>query len=77
MHVEEPAYEYKVQSVKPANGSSQLLELTGGDGKIIKAYIRKIDGSIAVGTCLNKVQIERKDGKYGEYNVINNYQLAA
>ena len=43
----------------------------------MKAYIRATDQSIKAGTCLNNVQIEKKNGNYGEYNLISGYQMAA
>jgi len=53
------------------------LELIGGDGGMIKAYMKTGDKSITAGACLSNVQMERKKSDYGEYNLINAYQLAA
>ena len=74
---EPPSYEYKVHSVKPSGKSSQLVELVDKNGGIVKAYIRAIDTSIKTGVGLSSVKIERKSGNYGDYNVINEYQVAA
>lgn len=46
-------------------------------GGVVKAYIRATDQSIKAGACLNNVQIEKKNGNYGEYNLISAYQIAA
>lgn len=72
-----PAYDYQVRSIRPSGKSSQFLEMVDRRGGIVKAYIRATDQSIKAGTCLNNVQIEKKNGNYGEYNLISAYQLAA
>lgn len=72
-----PAYDYKVRSIRPSGKSSQFLEMVDRGGSVVKAYIRATDQSIKPGTCLNNVQIEKKNGNYGEYNLISTYQLAA
>ena len=74
---EEPDYDFKVHSVKPSGQSSQVLELIDVHGEFIKAYIRTSDKSIIVGSRLCGVQMERKSSNFGEYNLINAYQLAA
>jgi|GEM_PF-6697043 len=71
------AYDYKVRSVKPSGQSSLLLELVNKDGNITAAYIKAGGQEITVGTCLNNVDIERKTGTYGDYNLINTCQVAA
>lgn len=72
-----PAYDYQVRSIRPSGKSSQFLEMVDRRGGVVKAYIRATDQSIKAGACLNNVQIERKNGNYGEYNLISAYQLAA
>lgn len=72
-----PAYDYKVRSIRPSGKSSQFLEMVDNRGGVVKAYIRATDQSIKAGTCLNNVRIEKKNGNYGEYNLISGYQLAA
>lgn len=72
-----PAYDYQVRSIRPSGKSSQFLEMVDRRGGIVKAYIRATDQSIKAGTCLNNVQLEKKNGNYGEYNLISAYQLAA
>ena len=72
-----PAYDYQVRSIRPSGKSSQFLEMVDRRGGVVKAYIRATDQSIKAGTCLNNVQIEKKNGNYGEYNLISAYQLAA
>ena len=74
---ENHSFDYKVRSVKPSGKSSQVLELLSGDGRVTKAYIKNLDQSIKTGACLNGVRMERKKSEYGEYNLINAYQLAA
>jgi hypothetical protein len=69
--------EYKVQSVKPSGKSSQLLELIDGNGGLITAYIKASNEAIIAGSRLRGVQMEKKNSNYGEYNLINEYQLAA
>jgi len=71
------SYEYKVRSIRPSGKSSQFLELVDRKGSVVKAYIRATDQSIRTGSCLNNVQIEKRNGNYGEYNLINAYRLAA
>jgi hypothetical protein len=75
--VEKPAYDFKVQSIKPSGKSSQVLELIDGNGGLTKAYIKSVDQSIVSGSRLRGVHMERKNSDYGEYNVINAYQVAA
>ena len=72
-----PAYDYQVRSIRPSGKSSQFLEMVDQRGGVVKAYIRATDQSIKAGTCLNNVQLEKKNGNYGEYNLISAYQLAA
>ena len=71
------SYDYKVQSIRQSGKSSQLVELVNKNGDMVKAYIRAVDESIRMGTCLSNVKIEKKNGTYGEYNIINGYQVAA
>jgi hypothetical protein len=73
---ENPAFDFKVQSIKPSGKSSQVLELLGGDGSIVTAYIKAGDQSIVTGSQLRSVKMERKDSEYGEYNLITAYQAA-
>lgn len=75
--VASPSYDYQVRSIRPSGKSSQFLEMVDRRGGVVKAYIRATDQSIQAGACLNNVQIERKNGNYGEYNLISAYQLAA
>ena len=70
-------YDYQVRSVRQSGKSSRVLELVDRNGGMVKAYIRANDQSIQVGTCLRDVQIEKKNGNYGEYNLISAYKLAA
>ena len=73
---EQPSSDFKVESVKPSGKSSQVLELIGGGGKKVKAYIRASDSSIVAGSRLRNVQMERKNSDYGEYNLITGYEAA-
>ena len=54
-----------------------MLELIDGNGKVVTAYIKASDQTIVTGSRLRGVQMERKNSDYGEYNLINAYQLAA
>jgi len=74
---DESATDFKVHSVKPSGQSSQMLELIGSNGEVITAYIKVGDKAIIVGSSLRGVKMERKNSSYGEYNLINAYQLAA
>ena len=78
MQPSEPsAYDYKVHTIRPSGKSSQMVELVDKSGGMVKAYIRTADQSIRTGTFLSNVRIEKKNGAYGDYNVINGYQIAA
>lgn len=70
-------YDYQIRSIRPSGKSSQFLEMVDRSGGVVKAYIRAADQSIREGACLSNVQIEKKNGNYGEYNLISAYQLAA
>lgn len=71
-------FAYKVVSVKPSGKTSQLLELVDGNGELVMAYVKKNDEqSITVGTCLRKIDMVRKEGSYGTYNLINAFEMAA
>lgn len=72
-----PGYDYKVRSIRPSGRSSQFLEMVDRNGSVVKAYIRAAGQQIQAGACLNNVRIEKKNGNYGEYNLISAYQLAA
>lgn len=71
------AYDYQIRSIRPSGKSSQFLEMVDRNGGVVKAYIRAADQSIREGACLNNVRIEKKNGNYGEYNLISEYRLAA
>jgi len=74
---ENPALDFKVQSVKPSGKSSQILELVGNDGGVVTAYIKAGDTSIVSGSHLQGVKMERKESEYGPYNLITSYKAAA
>ena len=74
---EDNVCDFKVHSVKPSGKSSQLLELIDGKGEVVTAYIKASDQSIVTGSRLRGVQMEKKNSSFGEYNLINEYQLAA
>ena len=74
---ENPPNDFKVQSVKPSGKSSQILELVGGSGDIVTAYIKAGDKSIVVGSRLSGVKMEKKNSEFGEYNLIVDYKAAA
>ncbi len=67
---------FTVKSIKPSGKSSQLLELLNPNGQIINAYVKTSDRAITAGSCLQKVQIERRNSNYGEYNLLVAYQAA-
>ena len=69
--------EFRVHSVKPSGKSSQVLELVGGTGEVVTAYIKAGDQSIVAGSNLRGVRIERKNSEHGDYNLITSYQAAA
>ena len=54
---EKTDYDFKVNFVKPSGQSSQLLELVGGNGEVVTAYIKKSDSAIISGSRLRGVQI--------------------
>ena len=72
-----PDYDYQIRSIRPSGKSSQFLEMVDRSGGVVKAYIRAADQSIREGARLNNVRIEKKNGNYGEYNLISGYRLAA
>ena len=73
----QPDYDYQIRSIRPSGKSSQFVEMVDRSGSVVKAYIKAADQSIRAGTCLNNVRIEKKNGNYGEYNLISDYRLAA
>jgi hypothetical protein len=80
--ISEPAnsydFDYKVISAKPSGKTSALLELVDGNGELVSAYIKKSDSqSIGVGAHLRNVEMVRKEGSYGSYNLINAFEIAA
>jgi hypothetical protein len=68
--------DFKVHSIKPSGKSSQILELVGGSGEKVTAYIKASDKTIAAGSRLRNVRMERKNSSYGEYNLITGYEAA-
>jgi hypothetical protein len=72
-----PLHHYKIHSIKPAGGGSQLLELCNSEGLITPAYVKSDDQGIAVGVHLRNVKLNEKSGQYGKYNLIAGYELAA
>lgn len=67
---------FKIQSIKPSGGTSQLLELCDGNGEITSAYIRAGGQGIALGALLRNVKITSKTGNQGKYNLIDSYDAA-
>lgn len=72
-----PAYDYKIHSIKPAGGGSQLLELYDTEGEITSAYVKTGEQGIAVGNYLRNVKLQEKSGQYGKYKLLDSYELAA
>ena len=68
---------FKVHSSKAAGGGSHILELCNKAGEITEAYIRPGEPSPTIGTFLHNVKIESKTGKYGDYNMVTCYDIAA
>jgi hypothetical protein len=75
--VADTSYDYTVQSVKQSGQESQLVELKNKKGEVISAYIKKGDDAVKSGTKLKDVDIVEKDSKFGKYNMINGYVIAA
>jgi len=71
------ASDYWVQSVKPSGKESQRLELINPNGDVVSAYIKTSDKAIKVGSMLKDVDITQKQSSYGQYNLINDYKIAA
>jgi hypothetical protein len=72
-----PSSEYWVQSVVPSGKESQRLELVGGGGEVVSAYVRNSDKGIVAGSKLKNVAMEQKQSSYGQYNLISGYQIAS
>jgi hypothetical protein len=71
-------FDYKVISAKTSGKASQLLELVDGNGELIAAYIKKSDSqTITSGTHLRNVEMIRKEGSFGSYNLINTCEMVA
>jgi len=71
------SYDYRVQSVTTSGKESQRVELVNPSGEVISAYIKKSDNAIKTGCRLKEVRIAVKTGRYGPYNVIDGYKIAA
>ena len=69
--------DYLVQSVKSSGKESQLLELVNSNGGTISAYIKNSNKGISAGSKLQNVTIVQKQSNYGQYNLINDYKIAA
>jgi hypothetical protein len=69
--------EYKIVSVKTGSKTSQMIELVDGNGEVTAAYVKSGDAAIVTGALLRKVSMMQKTGTYGEYNLINAYEVAA
>jgi len=70
-----PMHYFKIHSIKPSGKSSQVLQLSNRDGKIISAYIKSGEPGIAVGAFLQNVKFEEKTGEYGKFTLINSYEI--
>jgi len=70
-------HDYKIKSIKPAGGESQLMELLNGAGKVTTAYIKTNGQGMKVGTLLRNVKLEQKEAQFGKYTLVTNYELAA
>jgi len=69
-------YGYKIKSIKPSGKSSQFVELVNDNGEVVSAYIKASDQSLAVGTHLREVKLERKNSEYGSYHLVTEYRAA-
>jgi len=68
---------FKIQSIQPSGGSSQLLVLCDNTGEITSGYIKQEEKGITVGAYLRNVKLTEKDGTHGKYNLIDSYDIAA
>jgi len=69
--------DYRVQSVTASGNKSLKVELVKPSGEVISAYTKKDDNAIKTGSRLKEVKLSVKDGRYGPYNVIDDYKIAA
>ena len=72
-----PIDSFKIQSIKPSGGGSQLLELCDGEGEITSAYVKSGEHGIALGAFLRNVKMTTKNGTRGKYNILDSYDIAA
>ena len=67
---------YKVTRLKTTSGNSQLLELLDAKtNEILLAYVRK-DDAIKEGVLLKDIDISKKTGPKGPYNILDKYKIA-
>ena len=69
--------DYRVQSVTTSGKESLKVELVKPSGEVITAFIKKGDNAVKTGSRLKEVSIAVKTGRYGPYNVIDGYKIAA
>jgi hypothetical protein len=69
--------DYWVQSLRTGGKDSQLLELVNAKGEVVSAYVKHSDKALKVGSQLKDVAIVQKQSSYGQYNLINDYKIAA
>jgi len=71
-----PMDDYTIKSVKPSGKNSSFIELVDNAGEIFNAYIKSGDKSIATGSRLRGVRMEKRTGSFGNYNLITAYKAA-
>jgi hypothetical protein len=70
-----PAFDYRVQLVKPSGKNSQFVELVNNKGEKVTAYIKATDTAVTTGSQLKNVVLSQRDSQYGKYNLIDEYEL--
>jgi hypothetical protein len=71
---------YMVTAAKSSNngsGVSTTLDLTDPQGNPIRAYLRGENPGLKAGDKLKELSLTEKTGSYGQYFIVNEYQIAA
>jgi len=71
------SFDYRVQSVTTSGKESLKVELVKPSGEVVSAFAKRSDNIIKTGIRLKDVKLAVKTGRYGPYNVIDDYKIAA
>lgn len=72
-----PVYEVKRVSVQPGESGNNSVIIFARKDKQYKAYLKGVDEQLKAGAKIKNIKVEQKTNSYGQYNMLNGYEMAA